>query len=258
MTTRTLVAAVAFVLGSAAMLAADTKIEYKATEGGGAGMGTTLIGSGKIRSDTDATNSVIIDPNPTTGAMYLIDHTRKSVTKITRADLDAILKQMNDMMAQIPPEMQAMIKGRMGNAPGMPPPSKTVDTGERATVAGKSCRIFRTTNAGGQVTAESCMADPSAIEISAADRATMTAAMAWSKDLMDKMADGPFGRFMDASPFKNGLVPLRSTTINGTTRKTSEFVGTSSAALPADTFNIPAGYKVDTLQSMMGRGRGGR
>ena len=88
------------------------------------------------------------------------------------------------------------------------------------------------------------MGDAAALEIPAADRATLTAAMAWSKELTDALAKGPMAKLADASPFRAGMVPLRSTTVaaNGT-RRTSEFVGVTSGALPADLFAVPAGYK---------------
>ena len=106
--------------------------------------------------------------------------------------------------------------------------------------------------------AESCLGDPAVIELSAADRATMQAAMAWSKELTDSLAKSPLGSMAGTMPFKNGGFPLRSTKIaaNGT-RNTSEFVGVSNATVTADTFAMPAGYK-ETKIDMGGRGRGGK
>jgi len=242
---------VAILLAAASVAVyADTKIEFKATENGGSSMNSILIGQGKIRSDADQNTTVIIDP--TAGAMTTIDRGAKTFTTITRADL----KQMTDLLASMPPGMMEMMQGRMGGRGAVQAPVVT-DTGEKATVAGKSCRIFRTTQ-GGQTTAETCMADPSVIDIPAADRATMTAAMAWSKELTDAFAKLPMmGAMGNSQPFRGGLVPIRHTTIAADgTRKTSELVGVSTAALPADTFAIPSGFKEQKLQ-MPGRGRGG-
>lgn len=242
-------------LVAAAVVSADSRIEYKATEGGGSTLGSMVIGQGKIRIEADQTTTVILDPTAATTTM--IDHSRKTFTRIGRAELAQFKAMMADIektMASMPAEVRDMMKGRMGGMGGGEQPV-TVATDQRATVAGKSCRVYRTTFRG-QVTAEYCMADPSVIEIAAADRATMTAAMAWSKELADSLASGPLGRFADSSPFRDGLVPLRQTSISGTTRRTSEFVSAGPATLDAGTFNIPAGYKEQKLDPS-GRGRGG-
>jgi hypothetical protein len=254
MQTRTHVMVLALALGlSGAAVMADSKIEYKATEGGGNSITSILIGQGKIRSEADANTSVIMDP--AAGATIILDHGKKTFTKIGKAEiaqLTDLMKQMETMMANMPPEARQMMQGRMGGGPV----ASTVDTGEKATVAGKSCKIFRTT-VQGKATAETCMADASAIDLPAADRATMAAAMAWSKELTDALATGPMARFADSSPFKAGMFPVRSTTIAADgSRKTSEFVGISNAAIAADMFTVPADYKEQKL-TMPGRGRGG-
>ena len=233
---------------------ADTKIEYKATEGGGSSLSTILIGQGKVRSEAEGNLSVIMDP--TAQVTTILDHGKKTFTKIGKAEIAQIvgmLKQMEDALASAPPEMRQMIAGRMG---GTGSAVVTTDTGEKSTVAGKSCRIFKTSVAG-RLTTEQCMGDASAIDVSAADRATMAAAMAWSKELTDALAKSPMGRVAESSPFRENMVPLRSTTFaSDGSRKTSEFSGVSSAAIPADMFAIPAGYKEQKLD-MGGRGRGG-
>jgi hypothetical protein len=243
MKTRVLIVAGVWAVASA-VVSADSRIEYKATEGGGTTLSTILIGQGKIRSNTDQNTSVIMDP--AAGTTTVLDHSKKTFTRIGRPEL----KQLADMMAQIPAEMRGMM-GRMGG-----PPTVTSATTERATVAGKSCLIYRTMLKD-QVTAEYCMADASVIDLPAADKATMTAAIAWSKELAEAMAKTPMGRFGESSPFREGQVPLRQTTISGGTRRTSEFVSAGAATLDASMFSVPADYKEQKLD-MGGRGRGGR
>jgi len=122
---------------------------------------------------------------------------------------------------------------------------------------GKPCRIFRTTIKG-RPTAETCMGDASAIELPAADRATLAAAMAWSKELTDALAKVPMIRLSDNNPFRAGLVALRATTIAADgTRRTSEFTGVTTGALAADLFAVPAGYKEQKID-IPRSGRGGR
>ena len=249
MRNKILVCACGVVLASAAVLA-DTRVEFKVTEGTGSAT-SMVIAQGKIRSDADKNTTVILDP--TAGVMTIIDHSRKTFTKMTKADVDALVKQLEEMMAGIPPEMRQMMAGRMGGAGGA---VTFAPTGKTETIAGKSCQVYSTTVAG-RVIAESCMADISAIEVPAADRATMVAAAAWAKDLMESFTKIPMlGNMAKSVPFRGG-VPLRTTTIesNGT-RNTSEFAGVSNAAVSADTFTVPAGYKEQKMD--MGRGRGGR
>jgi hypothetical protein len=158
------------------------------------------------------------------------------------------------MMASIPPEMRQMMAGRMGGAGAA---VNFAPTGKTETIAGKQCQVYTTTVAGRAI-AESCLADLSAITVPAADRATMVAAVAWAKDLMESFTKIPMlGNMANSVPFRGGMVPLRTTTIesNGT-RNTSEFAGVSNAAVSADTFTVPAGYKEQKVN--MGRGRGGR
>lgn len=238
-------------------VSADTKIEFKATENGGASMNTILIGQGKIRSDV-STGMVIIDP--TEGSMTVVANDKKQYTKITKADMKQItdmLAMMEQQLAGMTAEMRQMVQSRMGGAAGNQPAAVTADTGEKATVAGKSCRIFRTTQ-GGRTTQESCLADASAFDLPAADKATMTAAMAFAKEMTESLTKSPlFGQIASTSPFPSGLVPVRTTTIDASgKRMTSELVGVSTATLPADTFKIPADFKEQKLP-VMGRGRGG-
>jgi hypothetical protein len=251
--THVMVLALAIVLSGAAVLA-DSKIEYKATEGGGASLTTILIGQGKARFDADANTTVIMDP--AASASIMVDHAKKTFTRMGKAEIAQIadmMKQMEQALAGMPPEARQMMQGRMGGGPA----STTVDTGEKATVAGKSCRIFRTT-VQGRPTAENCMADASVIDLPAADRATMAAVMAWSKELTDAVGSGPLARVADSTPFKAGLVPVRSTIIAADgSRKTSEFVGVSNASISADMFAVPADYKEQKFEMPRGRGRGG-
>jgi len=251
MRNRVLICTLGVALATTSLLA-DTRIEYKTTEGAG-DLSGFVIAQGKIRTDADKTTSVILDPGA--GVMTVIDHSKKTFMKITKADIDAMIKQLEDMMASIPPEARQMMAGRMGGA-GAGAAVAMTPTGESATVAGKSCKIYNTT-VGGKLVAESCLGEPSAIDLSAADRATMQAAMAWAKELTDSLAKTPFGRIGDSMPFKTGGIPLRSTKIasNGA-RSTSEFTGVNNGAVAADTFTVPAGYKEEKL-GMGGRGRGG-
>lgn len=248
MRNKSLVCVIGVVLATASVFA-DTRIDFKTTEGTG-DITAMVIAQGKIRTDASKETSVIID---TTGSvMTVLNHTQKTFTKFTKAELEGLIKEIETMMAQIPPEARQMMAGRMGGRGG---PVAMAPTGQSATVAGKSCQMYQMT-ATGRVVAESCLAPASAVDIPAADRATLQAAASWAKEITEALAKTPLGSIGDAIPFRGGLVPLRTTTIaaNGT-RNTSEFSGVSSATVGADAFAVPAGYKAQPLG--FGRGRGG-
>ena len=247
---KVLVCAVGVLLATGSLLA-DTRLDFKTTEGTGGDLTSLTIAQGKIRTDSGKTTTVLLDPGA--GAMTLIDHTKKTFTKITKADLDAIVKQLTDMMAGMPPEVQKMMAGRMGGRGG----GAVVDfqpTGAASNVGGRPCKVYQMSIAG-KLQSESCLAEAASIDIPAADRATMQAAMAWSKELTDSLAKTPLGSMGNSVPFKNGMIPVRSTTFaSDGSRNTSELAAVSTASVSADTFAVPADYKEQPLPKI---GRGG-
>lgn len=251
---------VAGVLFATAATLADSRIEFKTTEGTGTAFQSILIGQGKIRQDSDKNTSAILDPGA--GVITVLDHSRKTYTRLTRADVDELAKtlenltqQMEQAMANMPPQMQERMKGLMGGAAGS---LEVSDTGKSATVAGKSCRIFETRTLG-KVAGESCMADPSAIDLPASDRATVAAAMEWGREIGGQLLKGPLAAVGSALPFRGGLVPLRSTTIaSDGSRTTSEFTGVTNTAAPSEAFAVPAGYAEKKIQLPKVRGGGRR
>jgi hypothetical protein len=240
-----------FLAASSAALLADTTVQFKTTEGTGSSVNTILVSHGKMRAEADANTAVIIDPAAQT--MMMIDHSKKTVTTMTKADFDQVT-QLIAQMDQMPPEMKQMMASRMGGAGQA---FTTADTGERATVAGKSCRIFRTSQ-GTRTTQETCYGDPSAIDVPAADRPTLMASLDWLKGVMDTLAKAPMmGQMLQGIPFRDGLVPLRMTSYDDKGAKTtSEFTGVSTAPIDAAMFGVPSGYKTAKM-SLGGRGRGG-
>src|SRR5690242_67647 len=107
-------ATVVLTLSATAAMRADSRIEFKVTEGKGAALEAIMIGHGKIRTDADKTTSVIMDPGA--GTLTMIDHSKKSFTKLTKADieqmaaqLDRMMKQLEQQMASMPPEMRDRI-----------------------------------------------------------------------------------------------------------------------------------------------------
>jgi hypothetical protein len=257
MTIRTLAVATTLALAVPATAAyADARIDFRATEGGGAAMQSILIGQGKIRSDADADTNVVFDT--VAGTMVVIDHDRREFTRIGKAELEQMgetmnqaMRQMEQALANVPPEMRAQMQGMIGGAiPGMGGQAmvKVEDTGRSDTVAGHACRIYRT-QIQGIVATESCMGDAAALdELPPGDRATLESAMAMTREMVESLSSGPLGQFAEMAPFKDGMFPLRITEIEGGVRSTSEYAGIDTGALPADAFAIPAGFKEQKLE----------
>jgi hypothetical protein len=254
MTIRPLVLALTLAVPAAAL--ADARINYRATEGGGAAMQSMLVGQGKIRSDTDSNTSVIFDTGA--GAMIVLDHRRREYTRIGRAEMEQMsaalsqaMRQMEQALANVPPEMREQMKGMMGGAvPGMGGQAlvRTEDTGRSDRVAGHSCTVYRTV-VSGRTLNESCMGSVAVLdELSAADRATLDEAMNMTRRMVEDLGSGPMAQFVDMTPFKAGLLPLRITDVDGNQRRTSEFAGIETVSLPADAFAMPSGYKERKLE----------
>lgn len=240
-------------------LLADSRITFKATEGGGSMLQTIAVGQGKLRIDADATTSLIVDPKAE--SIVIVMHQQKQFMRMTRAQIEALsgmldgaMKQMQATLAAMSPEQRKKAEASMGGMLGGSPIT-TAGTGKTATVAGHTCRIFQTSMSGKPI-AEVCYGDLAAIRMPAADRATVEAAMKMGRDMFDRLARGPLAQFAKAAPFSADGVPLRTTEFGQDgTRRTSEFTGVATAALPADTFTVPAGYKEQQMPMFGGGGR---
>lgn len=255
MTYRPLILALALALPGT-FAHADSTINFRATEGGGAAIQSMQVAHGKVRTDADGSTSVIFDTG--SQAMIVLDHGKREFTRIGKAEMEQMgqtlnqaMRQMEQAMANVPPEMRAQMQGMLGGAiPGMGGDAlvKVEETGQRDRVAGHACTVYRT-QVQGRTVNESCMGDVSVLsELPAADRATLDAAMAMTRAIVEELASGPLAQFADMTPFKDGLMPLRVTDIEGGRRSTSEFAGIDTSPIAADRFAVPSGYREQKLE----------
>lgn len=225
----------------ASAASADTRLTYKVTEGSGETMQSVLIGQGKLRTDTTAMTSVIIDP--ATSAMIILDHGKKTFMRMGRAEIDqlaAMMKQLEQAMANMPPEMREKMKSMMGGGGAL---ITVVNTGRKDTVGGRPCTVSET-KMQGQTVGETCDAPFSALRLPEADLAVVVKASQMFKALTDQLTASPvIGRMVSQVGIRADVFPLRTTTVQGTQRTTSELASVDNAALPADLFVAPAGYK---------------
>lgn len=256
---KVVILAVCVVLASvlpAADAGADARIDFRATEGGGASIQSLFIGHGKVRSDSDDDTSVIMDP--ASGSLTILQHGQRSYIHMGPAEMEQMssalgsaMAQMEESMAGMPPAMRAQMQEMMGGAMGMAGGQamvQVVETGQRETVAGHGCTVYETRSQGRTVS-EACMGPTAALDaLSAADRTTLDQAMAITTELAETMAQGPMGGMIDLGPFKAGLFPLRVTEIDGGRRSSSEFAGVESGVQPGELFEIPSGYREEKIE----------
>ena len=227
--------------GSASAAFADTRLTYKVTEGSGDSMQSVLIGQGKLRTDTTSMTSVIVDP--ASSSMTVLDHKAKTYMRLGRAEIDqlaAMMKQLEQAMANMPPEMREKMKSMMGGGGAL---ITMVNTGRKETVGGRPCTVSET-KMQGQTVGESCDAPFSAFRLPEADLAVVVKASQMFKALTDQLSASPMiGRMVSQVGIRTDVFPVRSTIIQGTQRTTSELASIDNATLPADLFTAPAGYK---------------
>ena len=233
---------------------ADARIEYRSTEGGGASMQSLLVGHGKLRTDADGEVSVVLDPG--NDSMLMLNHADRTFTRMNRADMErmsaglgAAMAQMEQALANMPPEVRAQMEGSLGGMLGGGAAAVSVNpTGRNDTVAGHPCVIYRTQMKGETIN-ETCMGAVDAFDgLPSQDRRTLESAMAMTQRIAESLAKGPLAGMVDLSTFQPGMLPLRVTDFDGGKRSTSEFAGIDDAPLPADLFTVPAGYTEQKLE----------
>jgi hypothetical protein len=235
---------------------ADARIDYRASEGGGASLQSLLIGHGKLRSDADANTSVIFDP--ASRSMTVLDHRKRHFTRIGPSELEQMgtalkdaMAQLEQAMANVPPEMRAQMQSMMGGMlPGMggEPMVRIIDTGRQERVAGHACTVYLT-EVQGKPASEACMGSADVLDgLSASDRAVLDSAMSVTREMVDQLASSPLGQFAEMTPFRDGMLPLRITDIDNGRRSTSEFAGIQTESLSPDLFVVPAGYREQKIE----------
>ena len=269
---RTTVAAAAVWLLALPAIAADgVLIVQKVTIGAGAPQTHQIqIDQRRMRAEmtgqNGATAAVMFD-----GArqvMTIVDDGRKTYSELTKADIDRFsaqmsgaMKQMQDVLKNMPPEQraqyEAMMKGRMGGAgaPGAAPAKVEYKKVGTATVGKWTCdRYEGYTN--GQKTNEVCTVDPKALGFSIADF-QVTRDMAEFSKQFQQFARGaaPQQTFALGTPEEQGFsgIPVRSVVTVGGNQIVSELTDAKRQTFPDATFQVPAGYKKNDL--LGGRGR---
>jgi hypothetical protein len=198
----------------------------------------------------------------------MVNTTQKSYTEITTTEIQQMASQMSGAMAQmqaqlqsLPPEQRAMVEqmmqGRGGagmrGMPGMPAMAAAAKVEYRRTGTDKvgqwSCTKYEGTS-GGQKTSEVCTVEPSALNLQASDFEASRQLAEFMKSLMPQMADGvTLFATTEAQGFSG--VPVRRTTFrNGAVESVAEITEIRREAIPASTWDVPAGFRREAMPGM--------
>jgi hypothetical protein len=232
-------------------------IVQKASTGSGQMTNQVQLTKNRMRAEmvdgTGTQRAVIFD-----GAqqvMLIINADRKSYSEITKADVDRLATQMQDMMAKVPPEMrakmEAALKGRgMGAAMSAKTEYRKAGTDKTAKWTCDKYDGYQN----GQKTSEICTVDPSVFGLSAADFAVTQQFVEFFEKLMPQMAGQIFG-FGQAQAQGFSGFPVKSSSTAGGRTTTTEVTDVSRQTFQDSIFAAPAGFQKETFPMLGGRGR---
>ncbi|HEX9725363.1 MAG TPA: DUF4412 domain-containing protein [Vicinamibacteria bacterium] len=245
-------------------------------EGGESYVTVTKIEGNRMRSDTQGENGEMATTViflGETDEMYMIDHEEKSYIVMDRESMEALGKQMSEVMqqmqaalAQIPPEqremMERMMKDKMAADPNYKPPSPPVvrSTGESGSVNGIACEWKEVTR-DDVLSERACVCDQSeivgghemvAIAHEMKDFAEALREMANSVSSMPAFGGGTMGDFALAMTPELGGFSLISEDFDGEGKlmRRSTFQSADQVSIPDEEFTPPSGYKRQTMQGM--------
>jgi hypothetical protein len=227
--------------------AEDLTITYKSTDGS---TSTSYFSKDRIRMNTAKSDTIL---EFTTGKIINIDNQKKEYSEMTIAEIDEAMKaasaQMEQAMANVPPQMREKMAGMMGGAGA----EATVTKGATKTIAGYPCQVW-TIAMGTTMTQESCNTTALTPPFDVANFQKLSRVSIPMMQGMDKM----FKKMAEIQ----GISLMHHTTMNMMGRKTdtsSEATEVKKGAIAADVFAVPAGYKqVESPMKKMGKPGGPR
>ena len=187
-----------------------------------------------------------------------IDTDKKTYTEMTKDDVEKLGGQMADTMARmqqqmanLPPEQQAMMKGRMGGAGAAAAPKVQYKKAGTDTVGKWTCDKYEGFE-NGQKTSEVCTVDPKVLGFAASDFEIVRQFMEFFKKMMPANAGQMFTIGTVADQGFSG-VPVKRTYTVGGRQVTTEMIEVSRQSFPDSSFAVPAGFQ---KQAFPGAGRG--
>lgn len=227
--------------------AEDLTITFKSTDGSTA---THYFSKDRIRMNNGRNDTIM---EFVSGKIVNIDNQKKEYSEMTVTEIDEAMKgmaaQMEQAMANIPPQLREKMAGMMGGAAS----EVTVTRGATRTVAGYSCQTY-TIAMGANMTQESCNSTALTPPFDPANFQKLSRVSVPMMQGMDKM-------IRKLSEIQ-GIALVHHTTMNMMGRKTDigmEATEIKKGAIAADVFATPAGYKqVESPLKKMGKMGGPR
>lgn len=259
----------ALVLGCAAASAggahAEVQISMETFAGGKITPTTLYFAADRLKMDM---GSIAVLYRADAGAVFnLMKDQKKYMTfdATTQQRMAAMMSQMQEQMKQrmkaLPEAQRNRMEAAMAKA-GMPgqkpdaapaPDAAYVKTGQSKTVGAWSCQVFRKTLAGG-ATLDSCFAPLAAVGLTHDDLAGFRGLMEGMRKSLPKSGEMNGLNLSDQTKeigFE-GFPVETVTSPQGAPQMTSTVKSIQHVSLPADTFELPAGY---TKQEMPDFGR---
>ena len=246
-------------------LFADTSIHYN--QDGGNQPSAVYVTDSKLRVDHGNNGDwMLFDRNA--NAVYMVDPAKQRYTVIDQATVDRLggamasaNRQMEEALKNMPPEqrarMRAMMKQQMQKMMNQQGASfETRTTGRSDNVAGMSCDIVETWQ-GEQKRSELCVADSSAIDLSAGEQQTMRALGNFGESMLNSIQSQAGDLFpegmIDISSMQQLTrgVPLRVVDFQGGGR--SEVERVSHDGIGDELLSVPAGYERQQIDPQIGQ-----
>jgi hypothetical protein len=234
------------------------------TQRGPDGAATMYVEGNRMRMDggdkTGTTTSVIMD-GPSK-KMIVIEDKKKVYTEIgqedmkrMRAQVDAMRAQMEERMKTMPPEqrkqMEGMMAGLNAGKPGKPVVLKFEKLGQKKSVNGFSCDMYRVLR-DGTAAEEDCLAPWGPKSIQKSDLAGL---LKFAQEMAKSFGGAgakdqlQFDQLDSYPGFPISRVPLSPTGERGVEEQVKSI---KRGAIPATRFDIPAGYTKKDLPTSMG------
>jgi hypothetical protein len=259
---RPVIPLLAVILGVAAAGAARAEVQISAeTVNAATGKASPMnmyIAADRLKMDTDKMAVIYRDD---TGTIYTVMKERRQYIALDPATMQRMAEMMAAMQDRMRQQMQSMPEGqrKQMEANGMPgaapakPDGPYQKTGQSKVVGGWSCQVFRKVLGSG-ATVDSCFAPVDAVGLTHADLATLKGLTERMRKAMPQMAQMN-SMDLNAQTQEIGFEGFPVETVvssDGRPRTTTVMKTVQHLSLPADTFEVPAGY---TRQEMPGPGR---
>jgi hypothetical protein len=251
----------AVVLGLMMKCAAHADVQIS-SESINAGTGKTgsmnmYLAADRLKMDMGTTEMIYRDDTGTVYTVMKEQHQYMVLDPAAQQRMAAMMAGMQDKLRQqmeaMPEAQRKQMEARMGAMTPPKPDSSYVKTGQGKTVGSWSCQVFRKTLGSGS-TIDACFAPLGTIGLTRDDLAILRKLGQRMQKTMP-MTGGMNSIDFDSQTQQIGFegYPVQTvTSMNGAPRTTSTMTSVEHLTLPADTFELPAGY---TRQEMPGLGK---